>query len=108
MDIKEKIDYSLYLDVYAPLFNEHQLDIMRLYFDCDVSLNEIAEQYGISRQAVRDLLLRGQKSLLSYEEKLGFFNKKKRIFSLIEDLKKTADSKTSEMLNKIKKEMEEN
>lgn len=108
MDIKEKIDYSLYLDIYAPLFNEHQKDIMRLYFDCDVSLNEIAEQYGISRQAVRDILQRGQKNLISYEEKLGIFKKKNRVISLVEEGIKTADQKTAKCLLNIKKEMEEN
>lgn len=108
MDIKDKIDFSLYLDCYAPLFNEHQKDIMRLYFDCDVSLNEIAEQYGISRQAVRDLLLRGQKSLISYEEKLGLMKKKSRIISLVDECLNYADGKTCECLTKIKNEMEEN
>ena len=60
------------LDTYAPLLRERQLELLSLYFDEDYSLAEIAEIYGISRQAVHDGLQRSVRSLEIYEQKLGF------------------------------------
>jgi len=59
----ERYNVSLLNDYYGNLLTEHQRDMIRLYYDCDVSLNEIAEEYGISRQAVRYAIVRGEKTL---------------------------------------------
>ena len=63
---------SLLSDIYGGLLTEKQRDIVRDYFDYDLSLGEIAASYGISRQAVADTVKTCERSLCKYEETLGF------------------------------------
>ena len=58
-------------DLYAPLLTERQREITTMYFEYDLSLGEIAEQKGVSRQSVSDCLNKSRKQLIEYEEKLG-------------------------------------
>ncbi|MFU0801280.1 MAG: DNA-binding protein [Xylanivirga thermophila] len=66
---------SILLDMYGNLLTEKQQDVMDLYYNYDLSLGEIAENRHISRQGVRDLIKRGEDTLLDAEDKLGFFDK---------------------------------
>ena len=59
------------LDFYRPLLPERQADVLELYYNDDLSLSEIAEDIGISRQGVRHLIKRGEDALRGYEEGLG-------------------------------------
>ena len=59
-------------DLYSPLLTPTQREITDLYFNYDLSLGEIAEQKGVSRQGVSDCLNKCRKQLEKYEEKLGF------------------------------------
>ena len=59
-------------DLYSPLLTEKQREITALYFEYDLSLGEIAEQKGVSRQSVSDCLQKSRKQMEKYEEKLGF------------------------------------
>lgn len=61
---------GLLYDFYGPLLTEKQRDCLDLHYQQDFSLGEIAEESGISRQAVHDLLKRTEKILLGYENKL--------------------------------------
>lgn len=57
-------------DIYQPLFTSKQRDITNLYFNYDLSLTEIAEEKGCSKQGVSDCLAICRKKLEEYEEKL--------------------------------------
>ncbi|MBP5243083.1 MAG: hypothetical protein J6Z36_05280 [Clostridia bacterium] len=59
-------------DLYRGLLTPTQREIADLYFDCDLSLWEIAEQKGVSRQSVSDCLQKCRKKLEQAEEKLHF------------------------------------
>lgn len=59
-------------DLYSPLLTATQREISDLYFNYDLSLGEIAEQKGVSRQSVSDCLQKCRRQLEKYEEKLGF------------------------------------
>lgn len=59
-------------DLYNPLLTETQREITNLYFNCDLSLSEIAEEKGCSRQSISDCLNKCRKQLEEYEEKLHF------------------------------------
>lgn len=59
-------------DLYNGLLTKTQREITNLYFDCDLSLGEIAEQKGVSRQSVSDCLHQCRKKLEQAEEKLHF------------------------------------
>ncbi|WDC84025.1 YlxM family DNA-binding protein [Caloramator sp. mosi_1] len=99
----------LLLDFYRNLLTEKQRDIMSRHFEEDMSLAEIAEEYGISRQAVHDIIKRSEKALLDYEEELGLvdrFLKQKqeliKIKTLLSKYQEYDDIKQSlDILNKL-------
>lgn len=57
-------------DIYNPLLTEHQREVTDLYFNCDLSLTEIAAEKGCSKQSVSDTLSKCRAALEGYEEKL--------------------------------------
>ena len=59
-------------DYYGDLLTEKQKDIFDYYYNEDLSLAEISEILGITRQGVRDAVVRSEETLLAYEERLGF------------------------------------
>ena len=62
-------------DFYGQLLTKKQRSLIELYYHQDLSLGEIAAEYGVSRQAVHDLLKRAETILEAYEKSLGFFAK---------------------------------
>lgn len=70
--MKEDLAFIRLLDIYSPLLTATQREIADLYFNYDLSLGEIAEQKGVSRQSVSDCLQKCRKQVEKYEEKLGF------------------------------------
>ena len=65
---------SLLYDFYGELLTQRQKEVMELYNEENLSLAEIAEEFGISRQGVHDALHKAQKALEEYERKLGYSN----------------------------------
>lgn len=79
---------SLLFDYYGQLLTEKKRRVMELYHEEDLSLAEIAEEFGISRAAVYDSLKSAEKKLNEYEEKLGLvarFNESNRAFAQISE-----------------------
>ena len=66
---------SILLDFYGNILTDKQRDAIDLYYNEDLSLSEIADHVGITRQGVRDAIKRGEEILLEMEEKLGFAEK---------------------------------
>ena len=62
---------SYLLDFYGEILSEKKRGVMELYYNEDLSLSEIAEQIGISRQGVRDIVKKTEEELFFWEEKLG-------------------------------------
>lgn len=69
-----KIEFMRLWDAYSGLLTPTQREITGLYFNLDLTLSEIAEQKGISRQAVSDCLSGCKKQLEEWENKLKFVN----------------------------------
>ena len=69
------VEQGLLYDFYGELLNEHQKQIYEDAVYNDMSLSEIADEQGISRQGVHDLLKRCNKILEGYEEKLHLVEK---------------------------------
>ncbi len=59
------------LDFYGPLLTKHQQEVFALYCDEDLTLAEIAEQLGITRQGASDALKKARTQLEHYESQLG-------------------------------------
>ena len=70
--MKDELKFLQLWDLYSPLLTATQREITDLYFNFDLSLGEIAEQKGVSRQSVSDCLGKCRKQLEKYDEKLGF------------------------------------
>ena len=66
-------------DIYSPLLTEHQREITDLYFNCDLSLAEIAEVKGITWHGVRDAIKRAEQQLLEMEERLGLAKRFRKV-----------------------------
>ena len=64
------LEQALLYDFYGELLTKHQKDVYEQFIQEDLSLSEIAEGAGISRQGVHDLIRRCQKALEGYEAKL--------------------------------------
>ena len=69
--MKDLKDVQLF-DLYGALLTESRREVCRLYYLCDLTLSEIAEEKGISKQAVSECLKRSRTQLLRYEQRLGF------------------------------------
>ena len=85
------LEQSLLYDFYGELLTEHQRKVYEDVVLNDYSLSEVAEEYGISRQGVHDLVKRCTKILESYEEKLhllGKFMETKKMVNEINELTK--------------------
>ena len=67
------------------------------YYDQDLSLGEIAENTGITRQGVRDSIKRGEATLLEMEEKLGLCRRYRQMYAGLERI--TQEAKQISLLN---------
>ena len=60
---------AMLFDFYGDLLTQRQREFYDLYYNEDLSLAEIAENYGISRQGVRDVIVRAEAAMSEIEEK---------------------------------------
>ena len=65
------LEMSLLFDFYGETLTDKQRELFELYYNEDLSLAEIAEHAGITRQGVRDSIKRAEHALREMEEKLG-------------------------------------
>ena len=72
--MEKLVRQGLLYDLYGNLLTEHQQKVYGELVNEDLSLSEIAELNGVSRQAVHDLIKRCDKILEDYEEKLGLLS----------------------------------
>ncbi len=103
---------TMLYDFYGKLLTPKQQEIMEMFYEDDLSLSEIGEEYGISRQAVYDLLKRTEKNLEGYEEKLSLmdkFNKQQGkiadIGGLVSQLRTTGNLELLEQIEAIIQEI---
>lgn len=76
--LEESFEISILYDFYGPLLTERQQSFVELYFNENLSLNEIAADAGVSKQAVSESLKKAEKALRNYEDKLGLVARWKR------------------------------
>jgi predicted DNA-binding protein YlxM (UPF0122 family) len=78
------------IDTYSAVLTDKQRNVLRLYYDDDLSLGEIAELEGISRQGVRDSIKRGEAILNELESQLHFADKFNCFGNLTESIRRNA------------------
>jgi len=90
------VEQGLLYDFYGELLTEHQRHIYEDVVFNDMSLSEIAEEQGISRQGVHDLVKRCDRILAGYEEKLKLVQKFNQTKKMVKEIQELAGSyKTS-------------
>ncbi|HJA64826.1 MAG TPA: YlxM family DNA-binding protein [Candidatus Mediterraneibacter cottocaccae] len=90
------LEQALLYDFYGELLTDHQKEIYEQFVLDDLSLSEIAESEGISRQGVHDLVKRCQRSLEGYEAKLHLVEKFLAIKESVKDIERHLDEWESE------------
>ena len=111
--MEKKVEVSVLWQIYGKLLTEKQYQFIDYYYNQDLSLSEIAENENITRQAVRDIIKKGERKLFDYEEKLLFMkktiNQEKQIQTILFNLNKiqkdSSDKQVSSILEEIKKEL---
>ncbi len=71
----KNVQIAMLLDIYGKVLTEKQQDILDLYYNNNLSLAEIAEEVGITRQAVRDSIVKGEKKLFRFRRKARNYEK---------------------------------
>ena len=87
----KNVGISVLLDHYGAMLTDKQRDVIDLYYNQDLSLAEIAEHEGISRQGVRDNIKPGEAFLLEMEEKLHLAQKMGDLLEVIETVNQLCD-----------------
>lgn len=96
------VEQSLLFDFYGELLTSHQQKVYQDAVFNDMSLSEVADNYGISRQGVHDLLKRCDKAMEEYEEKLRLIAKFAAVRDKLEAIRETADTMVEECLQESK------
>lgn len=89
------------MDAYEALLTEKQRDIMKLYYQEDFSLSEIAENFEISRSAVNDTIKRSEHVLHEYEKKLELVQKFKKRNQLYQKLRQTVSGSAAVIIDRL-------
>lgn len=92
------LSFSRLLDVYGSMLTDKQREMLDFYYNEDLSLSEIAEGEGISRQGVRDSIKRGEEALLELDEKIGVI----KIISERDNLLKSVIASCDEIISDCK------
>lgn len=80
---------TMLYDFYGDLLTERQQEFFDIYYNEDLSLAEIAENYGITRQGVRDIIVRAETALQEIEAKTGLIGRYHRMQEAIELMQQT-------------------
>ncbi|MDR1463729.1 MAG: DNA-binding protein [Oscillospiraceae bacterium] len=70
-NLAKDMTVALLLDFYGGLLTQKQQEFLEHYYNDDLSLSEIAQNEGITRQGVRDAVKRAERQLYDYEEQLA-------------------------------------
>ena len=81
---------SMLYDYYGELLTEKQKELFDLYYNEDLSLAEIAEHAGISRQGVRDAIVRSETILRDTEDKLGLVKRYSGYDNKLDEIRQAA------------------
>ncbi len=89
---EKNLKIAYLLDLYGDVLTERKKEVLDMYYNEDLSLAEIAEQIGISRQGVRDIIKKSEEELLFLEDKLGLAKKMSELKSHTENIKRIAQN----------------
>lgn len=111
--MEKYVEVSMLWQIYGKLLTEKQSKILNYYYNDDLSLSEIADLTNVSRQAVNDIIKKGEAKLFEYESILNIMKKSQEnertiqlILSQLSKIENTSsDKKVEKILNEIQKEL---
>ena len=86
MDIRDRVKIASLLSEYGALLTEKQREMLSMYVEMDMSLLEVAEEFGVTRQAVLDAVKHGADSLQKYEDAVGKVALKRQIQAALDEV----------------------
>ncbi len=89
--MSKNLEVSNLLDFYGGLLTDKQRETVEYYYNDDLSLGEIAENLGISRQGVRDSIKRAETVMIDMEEKLGLVKKTRELRRSLDTIRHNID-----------------
>ena len=107
------VEIAVLFDYYGKLLSEKQYKVVDQYCNEDLSLREIAELNGISKQGISDILSRAEKKLRFYEDELKLISKFEKINSSLREINllieksKIEDSSLQSIIDIIQKKNNE-
>lgn len=99
--LEKKEQLNQLFDLYQSLLTEKQVLYFELYYKEDYSLQEIAENYNLSRNAIYDHLKKVEEHLYDYEAKLKLFDLNQKRSILLDEIEKTKDLNLIKQLRKL-------
>ena len=85
----DALEMTLLFDYYGELLTQRQRDCLDMRYNQDMSLGEIAQELGISRQGVYDNLSRAEAMLKHMEEKTGFLRREEKVRTCLRSIGKS-------------------
>jgi predicted DNA-binding protein YlxM (UPF0122 family) len=89
--LANNVEITILYDFYGDMLTDKQRDFLNFYYNDDLSLSEIAENEGITRQGVRDAIKRAEAQLYEMESKLGFAKRFEEISERMNEIIDCAD-----------------
>lgn len=87
----KNINIPILLDIYGQALSKIQFDSLDLYYNEDLSLSEIADNLGKTRQGVFDSIKRAEATLMNFEEELGLWKKFEQFKADLNNIKNMAE-----------------
>ncbi|MBP3255789.1 MAG: putative DNA-binding protein [Clostridia bacterium] len=111
--MEKNVEISILCEIYGKLLTEKQLEILTDYYNNDLSLSEIAENNHITKQAVSDIIKKGENKLFDLEEKLLIMEKMMKQEKLLQEVfnelskieEASSDKQVEKILNHVRKEL---
>ena len=102
VNIDKKVEISALYNVYGAMLTKKQRDIVEMFYNLDMSLAEIAESYNISRQAVRDVIVRAGETLEKAEDELHLYDNVRKLSEIVTSVRKEGDvERLDEIINTL-------
>lgn len=103
--MEKKVQLSMLCEIYGKLLTKKQFNVLNDYCNEDLSISEIAENNNTTRQAINDIVKKGENKLLDYERSLGIMKKtmkqEKQIQMILAELGKIKDNSSDKTIEKI-------
>ncbi len=92
-----------YYDIYSSLLTEKQRETMEMYYFSDLSLGEISEETGVTRQAAFNCIKKCEERLEELEQALGLLKKRQKALDLLDKLDKIEkNTDAAQLINELR------